>query len=241
MDKFTNATILLPTIDETYLLEQTVEIIFLENNADINDIIILVCGKTKPNTLQIAQKLVNQYPERISIINQTRPFIGGAIQDGFDLAKGSHVIMMASDMETNPHDVVKLIEKAKQFPNEIITASRWLKKGEFEGYSIVKWIANFVFQKVFRILYRVSLSDLTFGYRIFPSELVKSINWEEYRHPFFLETILKPIMLGVKIYEISSSWKARTEGESQNTFMRNFEYFRIGFKTKFYTKNQILR
>ncbi len=81
---------------------------------------------------------------------------------------------------------------------------------------------------------------MTFGYRIFPTALVQSIRWEEVRHPFLLETVLKPLKLGVKVVEIPIKWEARLEGESQNPFFRNFVYFRIGFKVLFYSKKKIL-
>ena len=82
---------------------------------------------------------------------------------------------------------------------------------------------------------------MTFGYRIFPTKLVRSIRWEEVRHPFLFETVLKPLRLGVKVKEIPSVWKARQEGESANTFFRNFEYFKTGIRIRFYSKNKILK
>jgi hypothetical protein len=81
---------------------------------------------------------------------------------------------------------------------------------------------------------------MTYGYRIFPAQLLKSIRWEETRHPLLFETIIKPLQLGVKVKEIPIEWRAREEGGSQNTFIRNFEYFRIGFRTLFYSRKQIL-
>jgi hypothetical protein len=46
---------------------------------------------------------------------------------------------------------------------------------------------NGTFQTIFRIFYGTALSDLTFGFRIFKREWVKTIAWEELRHPFLLE------------------------------------------------------
>jgi hypothetical protein len=76
---------------------------------------------------------------------------------------------------------------------------------------------------------------------LFPKELVQSIRWEELKHPLFLETIVKPLRLGVEVVEVPTTWRARTEGESQNTFLRNFVYFRIGLKTLFMPRHRILK
>jgi hypothetical protein len=129
---------------------------------------------------------------------------------------------------------------AKQYPEGIATASRWIEGGRFEGYSPVKLAANYLFQKMFSLLYGTRLSDLTYAYRIFPRSLVRSIRWEELKHPFFLETALKPLRLGVSIREIPAQWKARTEGESVNPFMANFTYFRIALITRFCKKDRLL-
>jgi hypothetical protein len=91
------------------------------------------------------------------------------------------------------------------------------------------------------LLYLSHLTDMTYAYRIFPVPLVQKINWEEAKHPFFLETALKPLCLGVKFKEIPAKWEARTEGVSQNSFCKNFDYFRIAFKVRLMKKKNILK
>ena len=71
--------------------------------------------------------------------------------------------------------------------------------------------------------------------------LLQAIEWEELRHPFLFETMVKPLRLGVRVTEIPGIWRARTEGESQNTFFRNFEYFRIGLRVRFASAQSLLR
>jgi hypothetical protein len=69
---------------------------------------------------------------------------------------------------------------------------------------------------------------------------MQSIRWEETRHPFFLETALKPLRLDIRFTEIPAKWEARPEGESQNTFFANFAYFKTGFRIRFMKRNKIL-
>ncbi len=82
---------------------------------------------------------------------------------------------------------------------------------------------------------------MTVGFRILPTSLVQAIEWEELRHPFNLECIVKPLRLGVPVSEISTTWYPRIEGESQNPFFRNFAYFRTGLKARFASKNSFLK
>lgn len=238
---FESATVILPVMNETTSLEQSVDIILRDAKDSIKEIVIVVCERTTPEAMAVVGRLQKDLGDLIVVLHQRLPFLGGAIRDAFDLARGSHVIMMASDLETDPNDVKHLIAEARKNPSAIVATSRWLRKGEFQGYSRVKLLCNWIFQKSFSLLYRTHLTDMTYAYRIYPTKLVQSICWEELRHPFLFEALVKPLRLGVPVIEIPSVWRARTEGESQNTFFRNFVYFRTGLKTRFASKRSLLQ
>ncbi len=240
-DRFESATIVLPVMNETTSLEETVRIILRDVEDRVAEFLIVVCDRTTPAAMATVDRLEKMHRDLVVVHHQKLPFLGGAIREAFDLARGSHVVMMASDLETDPNDVRTLIAQAEKNPSAIITASRWQKAGAFQGYSKVKLACNWLFQRCFSVLYGTRLSDMTYAYRIFPTKLVRSIRWEEFRHPFLLETLLKPLRLGVPVIEIPSVWKARTEGESHNSFFRNFAYFRTGLKTRFAGREAILK
>ena len=242
--KFESVTVLLPAMDETYSLEQTVEqILHTCDHRYICEIIFLMCDRTTVESRKMAETIIERHIHDVPmyIHNQVMPGVGGAIREGFDLARGSHVIMMSSDLETDPSLVRVFIGLAKRYPDRIITASRWCRGGGFEGYDKIKLVCNFIFEHVIGLFYFTRLSDLTYAYRIFPTELMKSIKWEELKHPFFLETALKPLRLGVQFIEVSAHWKARTEGVSQNRFFDNFKYFKTVFHNRFLKKSEIMR
>lgn len=245
MDGFRNVSILLPTLNETFSFIQTVRTVLDEcDGNDICEFIAIICDRTKKESLgaiREAEKISAKEKIPLRIIRQTLPFAGGAVRDGIDAAKGSHVLLMAPDLETDPHSVKDLIREGRKYPDDMITASRWLRKGSFEGYDRKKLIFNFFFQKIFSVVYGVKLTDLTFAYRLAPTRFMQSIAWEEVRHPFFLETALKPIRLGMTVHEIPSAWKARQEGESQNSFIQTFRYLKIAIKVRFERKSRMLK
>lgn len=241
VERFESASILLPLVDETISLKQTVEIVLRDvRREDIKELLILTCKKTTKEARAVAAQLQAELGSLVVMHEQTLPYLGGAIREAFDLARGSHVFLMASDLETDPNDAAAIIAEAKKNPSSIITASRWLKGVEFRGYSKIKLVCNWIFQHFFSVLYGTRLTDLTFGYRIFPTKLVQAIRWEDLRHSFLFETLVKPLRLGVPVIEVPSNWHARIEGVSQNPFFRNFEYFRIGLRTRFASRQAIL-
>lgn len=235
MTIFRDVTIILPAMNETFSLKKTVEIILETCDLkDINELLIVLsrnstdeCKKTADEIFAIYNKII-----KITIYYQQKNYVGAAFKEAFDLSNGSHTIMMSTDLETPPKLVSVFIEKSKEFPNDIITASRWIKGGGFRQYYFVKKILNYSFQKIISLIFFSMNTDLTYAYRIFPTILLKRINWEEVKHPFFLETALKPLRLGMKIREIPAVWEARTEGVSQNTFFENFRYFKTALRIR---------
>jgi hypothetical protein len=238
---FGSLSVILPVMDETVSLEQTVAIVEADCRDVVKEYLVVVCGRTAPASRQVIEGLRGRLGGRLRLIEQKLPFLGGACRDAFDAATGTHTMMMASDLETPPDRVKAFVEVSRQHPMDIVTGSRWIEGGGFEGYSKLKYVLNWMFQRFFSVLYGTRLGDMTYGFRILPTALVQAIRWEELRHPFLLETIVKPLRLGVRAHEVATPWRARIEGASSNTFWRNFVYFRIGLKTRFYSRERILK
>ena len=240
-NKSFTVSIILPTINETDSLRETIERVEASSAAHILEYLIVVCPKTTSGCRAVAMAMEAEMPGRVRIMEQRLPFLGGAVRDAFDEAQGTHAVMMASDLETDPDTVPVMIAEARLHPEAIITATRWAEGVRFQGYNPLKLVLNKIFQLLIAGLYRVKLSDMTYGFRLLPLPLLKSIRWEELKHPFLLETVVKPLRLGVRVIEVRSSWRVRTEGESQNTFMGNFVYLRIALKTLWMSRSSILK
>jgi len=238
---FSGVTVVLPVVTETDSLEETARFLKQTSDADIVEVLIVVCDRTTPESLARCEAVKTQFGERVRIHHQRLPFLGGAMREAFDLATASHVIMMASDLETDPAVVPEFIEVAKAKPGAIVTASRWTSGGGFSGYGSVRVAANWVFQRLTSLIYRTHLTDATFGYRLFPTALVQAIRWEGMRHEFLLETVLKPLRLGVEVVEVPTFWTPRREGESQNSLSTQARYLRTLVGGRFKTRSDILR
>ena len=237
IERLESVTVLLPVMNETASLKQTVEVIRREVRPELlKEFLVIISEKTTPEARATIAGLEKELPELVAVRTQRLPFLGGALREGFAVARGSHVLIMASDLETDPHLVPVLILEAQKNPSGIVTASRWLRPGSFQGYSPVKLVCNWVFQKCFAVLFGTPLSDLTYGFRVLPKALLQSVRWEELRHALLFETLVKPLRLGVPIVEVPATWRAREEGKSQNSFARNFAYLRTGLKARFAPK-----
>lgn len=233
MDNSLNITFILPVLNETHSLEQTVDMIFELSEKDLHEILIVIADRTTEQSLAVIEKIKKEHAAHVRVYKQELPFLGGAMQDAFSEASGDHVMLMSSDLETDPAFIPAFVKTMKEGNWDIVAGSRWLKGGGFEGYSRAKLVCNYLFQKIFRLLYHTKLTDLTYAYRLYRKSVLEGIVWEELEHPFLLECLVKPLRCGVRVTEIPCKWRARTRGASANTFLETFKYFRIALKTKF--------
>lgn len=217
VQEFSGVSVILPVVTETESLDETARILRETSDDDIREVLVVVCDRTTDESLARCNALKQEFGTRLRIHHQRLPFLGGAIRDAFQLATASHVIMMASDLETDPRIVPALIEVARKKPSAVVTASRWAAGGGFSGYGRHRVALNWTFQRLTSLLYRAQVTDATFGYRLFPTSLVQAITWEGLRHDFLLETMLKPLRLQVEVVEVPTFWTPRKEGVSQNS------------------------
>lgn len=228
-----DVTIIVPVINETESLRETVYTLVLENIDDLAEILLVTAPITTAESMAVTYELFAQYPQHIRLMKQKLPYLGGAMRDAFDAVVGDYTLMMSSDLETDPHTVKEMIATMRRTGVDIVTTTRWVAVGGFSGYNPAKLILNFLFQRFFSLLYRTGLTDMTFGFRLYKTSIIRRIIWTELKHPFLLESLLKPLCLGATFIEIPSSWKARSEGVSQNSFLATFLYVRTAFKIFF--------
>ncbi len=238
---FSGVAVILPVVTETSSLDETARILKETCDGDIAEVLVVVCERTTPESLARCEDLRSFFGERVRIHHQTLPYLGGAMREAFDLATASHVLMMASDLETDPAIAPALIDAARARPDAIVTASRWASGGGFSGYGALRVALNWAFQRLTSLVYAVRLTDATFGYRLLPTSLVQSIEWEGLRHDFLLETVLKPVRLGVEVVEVPTRWTPRPEGESQNSLATQARYVPTLVRNRFKPTAAMLR
>jgi glycosyltransferase involved in cell wall biosynthesis len=223
---------ILPVLNETYSLQQTVEQIVHLGADDLREILIVTAQRTSPASLAVIDTLKRTYPTYLRFHQQRLPFLGGALQEAFAVATGEHILLMASDLETDPALIPALIDRMKQGHWDIVAASRWQNGGGFQGYSQVKLALNYLFQRFFGRVYHTDLTDLTYAYRLYRTSVLQGISWEELKHPFLLECLLKPLLNGARATELPCHWQARTEGDSASSFIQTFAYLRTAIKIR---------
>lgn len=235
MNTFSRVSVVIPTINETDSLRESVEILINTcNNKDLEEILVVVCERTTHECLRTIDSL-SEISKDVPVIvyTQVLPGLGCALHEAMQRVRGSHVVNIAADLDTDPRVVKDMIAVAKEHPEAVILASRWVKGGGFSGYGRIHKTLNFAFNKILQILFFSDVKDLTYGYRFAPVDKTLSVKWESTGFSIGMETNLKMLRLGYEFIEVPAVWRAREQGESQNSFFTKLKYIKTVLRVRF--------
>lgn len=225
-------SVVLPILNEVATLDETITILIWDNRERLDEILVVICDRTTASCLDVVERHLRENPGLLRVVRQTQPFLGGAMMAGIRESSGDRIVTLFADLESDPSLVRDMIEASDRNPGAIIQASRWMKNSRFQGYSRMKLGLNFIAQLGLRLAFARHVTDFTFGYRLYPSDIAKSIPVNEFRHGFVLEILLMAIRMKVPILEIPANWIRRTEGDSQSTLSTYLHYFPLACRAR---------
>lgn len=133
---------------------------------------------------------------------------GMAIRTGLKNVTGDMVIIQDADLEYDPNDYLKLVKPIVEDGADVVYGSRLLshknKKSYlryFIGGQLVTWLTN--------LLYRSSLTDEPTCYKLFHTNVLKSIKLNCTRFEFCPEVTAKIRKKGIEITEVPISYEPR--------------------------------
>lgn len=172
---------------------------------------------------------------------QTEFGLGNAIKNAIEEAKGSHIIVWPADDGMDANSFPEMVRLSKEYPEKIISASRWLLKNGFVNYGRIRKIINYVSQNIFAWLYKSDLTDFTNPTQIAPLEIYRNINWQGQSWDLIPEMIFKPLKLGYSFIEVPCKNISRKEGKSNSSFLGLFKYYFIILKIYFMSENELTK
>ena len=221
-------SIILPILNEINSLKKTLQIL---NKIKVDkEFIVIYSNNLTQDLVKVEIHSLKKKYKNLKCLKQIRPFVGGAIDLGIRNTKKNYIALMASDMETNPYELKGMINVSSKNNNSIISADRWMGNKGFSDYGLIKFLANFTFQKLLKIFFNYKILDFTFAYRIYPKNALKNHRIKELRHGFALETLLAPMKKGFNVITLPAKWKKRVEGSSSITIKAYLSYLKVFFR-----------
>jgi glycosyltransferase involved in cell wall biosynthesis len=138
---------------------------------------------------------------------------GSAIREGLKYISGDVVVIQDGDLEYDPFDWIKMLEVMKEKNLSVIYGSRILGKGKKS--SLAFYFGGRLLSVITNILYGTKITDEPTCYKMFKTDLIKSIKLECMGFEFCPEVTAKVLKKGYKIYEVPIKYAPRNIKEGK--------------------------
>ena len=207
-------SIIIPVYNEEKTILKIINKILQLKN--INKELIVVNDGSTDNTKKLISKLSNK---RIRTINHSKNSgKGAAIRTAQKHVTGTHVIIQDADLEYEPTDYENLLKPFKKKNISVVYGSRVLKKKRYKlksFSSLERIFYNHVLTIISNIINDQRLTDAHTCYKVFKSDLFKSIKLEENGFAFCPEITTKISNLNINIHEVPISYRGRDYSEGK--------------------------
>lgn len=144
---------------------------------------------------------------------------GAALRTGFRGTSGELVCVQDADLEYDPNDYARLLDPVFKGKARVVYGSRFT--GERKNMFFHHWIGNKLLTLMANILFNTTLSDMETCYKLFPGDLIRSMEIESKRFSVEPEITAKVLKAGYRIYEVPISYCGREFDEGKKISWRD--------------------
>ncbi len=189
-------------------------------------------GKIVEDYLKNVKKIADNTIEIIH--RKTKDGLGSAILKGIQQAKGDTIVVMDCDFSHPPQIIPKLIESIKKYQYDIVVASRYIKGGKIQGWSVKRKIMSRFATLIAKKGLGIDTKDPMSGFFAFKRSIIKGLNIDAIGFKILLEILVKT--KGVNIKEIPYTFQNRELGSSKLNVKTILDYYKSVWKLYRYGK-----
>ena len=122
---------------------------------------------------------------------------GGGIRTGLEYGRKNKydlLAVLAGDNQDDPMDLYKAVDKLIDEDLDYVQGSRWLKEGKRENMTLSRTILTWLYSLLFRILFKIKITDATNGFRVMKREVLDNPRLNLWQH-WLIHYELEPYLL----------------------------------------------
>ncbi|HJJ22861.1 MAG TPA: glycosyltransferase family 2 protein [Nitrosopumilus sp.] len=232
-------SIIIPTYNESKNIIRVLETISRNLPKNILTEAIVVDDNSPDGTGRLVEDYLKSVKKiadyTIEIIHRkAKDGLGSAILKGIQQAKGDTIVVMDSDFSHPPQIIPKLIETIKKYQYDIAVASRYIKGGKIQGWSLKRKLMSKFATLIAKKGLGINTKDPMSGFFAFKRSIIKELNIDAIGYKFLLEILVKT--KDVTIKEIPYTFQNREFGSSKLSIKTIFDYYRSVWKLYRYGK-----
>lgn len=180
--------------------------------------VIIVNDFSKDNTEEAVLNYQKENPELpISYFkHEKNKGKGAALHTGIDKATGDFIVIQDADLEYNPEEYNILIQPILDDFADVVYGSRFMGGKPHRILFFWHSIGNKMLTSASNAMTNLNLTDMETCYKMWRSEVIKSVNLKEQRFGFEPEVTAKVSRIPkIRIYEVGISYYGRTYEEGK--------------------------
>ncbi len=168
---------------------------------------IVILNGCRDNTIEVVEAFAKQYPGIVYYKNIPQPIgKGGAVHQGFGMARGDYVGFVDADASTSPAEFARVYQAGKSADGAI--ASRWKKGSVIKNRSTLRHVISIGFITLVKLLFWMPYADTQCGAKIFKREVVTDVlsTLRVHNMAFDVELLYALKKRGYHIIEVPTVW-----------------------------------
>jgi len=180
--------------------------------------LVVVNDHSTDNTAMLIEQYIQENKQtRIRyIFHEKNMGKGAAIHSGINHANGDFIIVQDADLEYDPEEYSLLLKPMLNGQADVVYGSRFMGGNPHRILFFWHSIGNKFLTFFSNMLTNLNLTDMETCYKLFKSDIIKSLKLKEKRFGFEPEVTAKVSKIpGIRIYEVGISYYGRQYSEGK--------------------------
>jgi len=209
-------SILMPVYNERTVVERCISLVLtapLPENMERE--LVIVDDRSTDGTWDILQRLAEGFPQIRLYRHEKNSGKGAAVRTAIGYAAGDFSLIQDADLEYDPSEYPRLLRPLLDGHADAVFGSRYMAGEQTRVLLFWHSMINKGLTLVSNMFCNLNLTDMETCYKVFRTDLLKSIPIRSDRFGFEPEIVMKSAKRKFRIYEVPISYHGRTYEEGK--------------------------
>jgi glycosyltransferase involved in cell wall biosynthesis len=209
-------SILIPVYNEASSLEILLAMVEAVDFCGLEKELVIVDDGSEDGTREILRRLeALQKPQYRIAYHSQNMGKGAALRTAIEIASGDLMAVQDADLEYNPRDYPPLVQMILDERADAVYGSRISSGESKEAFTGLHYLGNKLLTLVTNLLYKTRITDMETCYKVFRSDVIKTIKIRSNRFDFEPEITAKLLKSGARLSELPISYQGRAFHEGK--------------------------
>ena len=209
-------SILIPVYNERTVVERSLALVLAAPvPEEMERELVIVDDCSTDGTYAILQRLAAAHPEIHLYQHQKNAGKGAAVRTAIQYATGDFALIQDADLEYDPNEYPQLLRPLLDGHADAVFGSRYMAGEQRRILPFWHTVINRTLTLISNMFCNLDLTDMETCYKVFRTDLLKSIPIRSDRFGFEPEIVMKASKRKLRIYEVPISYHGRTYEEGK--------------------------